>query len=187
MLQTNKYIKIRNEILIQAWQVINKSQVIFQCIKAWEAKVPRGVEFKFPCEFRRVILSQWNHQAPFCGFLIFLVKKGKWIKLYVWIHTIARSKEHVPMSSEWYLDIFNSTYFDVFMNFVDQKVFKKTIINQKHDFHGQFLVVIRIWSICYVVERSRCLVRAYLQNTITIGVEFEHCEQLAKSIQIDQI
>lgn len=132
-------------------------------------------------------LTQWNHQAPFCGFLIFLIKKGKWVKLYVWIHTIARSKEHVPMSSEWYLDIFNSTYFDVFMNFVDQKVFKKTIINQKHDFHGQFLVVIRIWSICYVVERSRCLVRAYLQNTITIGVEFEHCEQLAKSIQIDQI
>ena len=131
--------------------------------------------------------TQWNHQAPFCGFLIFLIKKGKWVKLYVWIHTIARSKEHVPMSSEWYLDIFNSTYFDVFMNFVDQKVFKKTIINQKHDFHGQFLVVIRIWSICYAVERSRCLVRAYLQNTITIGVEFEHCEQLAKSIQIDQI
>ena len=141
--------------------------------------------------FRFLILGrphpQWNHQAPFCGFLIFLIKKGKWVKLYVWIHTIARSKEHVPMSSEWYLDIFNSTYFDVFMNFVDQKVFKKTIINQKHDFHGQYLVVIRIWSICYVVERSRCLVRAYLQNTITIGVEFEHCEQLAKSIQIDQI
>ena len=131
--------------------------------------------------------AQWNHQAPFCGFLIFLIKKGKWVKLYVWIHTIARSKEHVPMSSEWYLDIFNSTYFDVFMNFVDQKVFKKTIINQKHDFHWQYLVVIRIWSIRYVVERSRCLVRAYLQNTITIGVEFEHCEQLAKSIQIDQI
>ena len=55
-------------------------------------------------------------------------------KLYAWIHTIARSKEHVPMNSEWYLDIFNSTYFDVFMNFVDQKVFKKAIINQKHDF-----------------------------------------------------
>ena len=32
----------------------------------------------------------------------------------------------------------------------------------------------------YVVAWSRCLVRAYLQNTITIGVEFEHCEQLAK-------
>ena len=125
--------------------------------------------------------------GPFCGFLIFLVKKGKWVKLYVWIHTIARSKEHVPMSSEWYLDIFNSTYFDVFMNFVDQKVFKKTIINQKHDFHGQDLVVMRIWSICYEVEMSKCLVWAYLQNTITIGVEFEHCEQLAKSIQIDQI
>ena len=31
-----------------------------------------------------------------------------------------------------------------FHNFVDQKVFKKAIINQKHDFHGQFLVVIRI-------------------------------------------
>ena len=64
-------------------------------------------------------------QTTFCGFLIFLVKKGKWVKLYVWIHTIARSKEHGPTSSEWYLDIFNSTYFDVFMNFVDQKVFKK--------------------------------------------------------------
>ena len=61
-------------------------------------------------------------------------------KLYAWIHAIARSKEHVPMNSEWYLDILNSTYFDVFMNFVDQKVFKKTIINQKHDFHGQLLV-----------------------------------------------
>ena len=48
------------------------------------------------------------------------------------------------MNSEWYLDILNYTYFDVFMNFVDQKVFKKTNINQKHDFHGQFLVVIRI-------------------------------------------
>ena len=46
------------------------------------------------------------------------------------------------MSSEWYLDIFNSTYFDVSTNFVDQKVFKKTIIVQKHDFHGQFLLVI---------------------------------------------
>ena len=48
------------------------------------------------------------------------------------------------MNSEWYLDILNYTYFDVFMNFVDQKVFKKAIINQKHDFHGQYLVVIRI-------------------------------------------
>ena len=47
------------------------------------------------------------------------------------------------MISEWYLDIFNSTYFDVFTNFVDQKVFKKTIINNhNHDFHGQFLFVI---------------------------------------------
>ena len=46
------------------------------------------------------------------------------------------------MNSEWYLDIFNSTYFDVSTNFVDQKVFKKIIINQKHDFHGQFLLVI---------------------------------------------
>ena len=163
--------------------------------------VPRSLRLKYEFFARRIsnphiagrptwygsYPSQWNHQAPFCGFLIFLVKKRKWVKLYVWIHTIARSKEHVPMSSEWYLDIFNSTYFDVFMNFVDQKVFKKTIINQKHDFHGQFLLVMRIWSIRYVVERSRCLVRAYLQNTITIGVEFEHCEQLAKSIQIDQI
>ena len=59
------------------------------------------------------------------------------------MHTIrvARSKEHVPMNSERYLDIFNSTYFDLFMNCVDQKVFKKTIINQKHNFHGQYLVV----------------------------------------------
>ena len=142
------------------------------------------------CDQHISFVFQWTPftpQAPFCGFLIFLIKKGIWVKLYVWIHTIARSKEHVPMSSEWYLDIFNSTYFDVFMNFVDQKVFKKTIINQKHDFHGQYFVVIRIWSKCYVVERSRCLVRAYLQNTITFGVEFEHCEQLAKSIQIEQI
>ena len=73
-----------------------------------------------------------------------LQKKENGLNFTYGIHTIARSKEHVPMSSEWYLDIFNSTYFDVFMNFVDQKVFKKTIINQKHDFHGQFLVVIRI-------------------------------------------
>ena len=134
--------------------------------------------------FRFLILGrphpQWNHQAPFCGFLLFLVKKGKCLKLYERIHTIARSKEHVPMSSEWYLDILNSTYFDVFMNFVDQKVFRKTVINQTHDFHGHFLFVICSWSICYVVEWSRCLVRA-------LGVEFEHCEQLAKSIQIDQI
>jgi hypothetical protein len=38
-----------------------------------------------------------------------------------------------------------------------------------------------------VVAWSRCLVWVYLQNTIILGVEFEHCEQLAKSIQIDQI
>jgi hypothetical protein len=31
------------------------------------------------------------------------------------------------MSSEWYLDILIFTYFDVFTNFVDQKVFKQTI------------------------------------------------------------
>ena len=31
-----------------------------------------------------------------------------------------------------------------FVDLNDQKVFKKTIINQKHDFHGQFLFVIRI-------------------------------------------
>jgi hypothetical protein len=37
-----------------------------------------------------------------------------------------------------------------------------------------------------MVERSGRLIHAYLQNIITIGVEFEHCEQLAKSIQIDQ-
>ena len=54
---------------------------------------------------------------------------------------VARSKEHIPTSLEWHLDIFNFTYFDVFTNFVDQKVFKKTIINQKYDFHGQFLFV----------------------------------------------
>ena len=130
---------------------------------------------------------QWNHQAPFCGFLIIFCKKGKCFKLYVWIHTIARSKEHIHMSSEWYLDIFIFTYFDVYDGLFDQNVFKKTIINQKHDYHGQFLSEIRIRSIYYVEAWSRCLVWAYLQNTITIGVEFEHCEQLAKSIQIDQI
>ena len=91
------------------------------------------------------------------------------------------------MSSEWYLDIFIFTYFDVYDGLFDQKVFKKTIINQKHDFHGQFLFEIRIRSIYYVVAWSRCLVWVYLQNTITLGVEFEHCEQVAKSIQIDQI
>ena len=156
-------------------------------VGTWELSSVEGIDYFWNKSVNQV-KTQWNHQAPFCGFLIFLVKKGKWVKVYVWIHTIARSKEHVPMSSEWYLDIFNSTYFDVSTNFVDQKVFKKNIINQKHDFHGQFLLVIRIWSICYVVERSRCLVQAYLQNTITLGVEFEHCKQLsiAKSIQIDQ-
>ena len=48
------------------------------------------------------------------------------------------------MSSEWYLDIFIFTYFDVNDGLFDQKVFKKTIINQKHDYHGQFLFEIRI-------------------------------------------
>ena len=42
----------------------------------------------------------------------------------------------------------------------------------------------------YVVQVawSRYLAWVYVQNTIpvTLGVEFEHCEQLAKSIQIDQ-
>ena len=54
-------------------------------------------------------------------FYLFGLKKGKCLKLYVRIHTIARSKERVSMSSEWYLDIFNITYFDVFTNFVDQR------------------------------------------------------------------
>ena len=88
------------------------------------------------------------------------------------------------MSSEWYLDIFIFTYFDVYDGLFDQKVF---IINQKHDYHGQFLSEIRIRSIYYVEAWSRCLVWVYLQNTITLGVEFEHCKQLTKSIQIDQI
>ena len=59
--------------------------------------------------------------------------------------TFERARSH--KSSEWSLDIFTFTYFDVFTNLVDQKVFKKTIINyvtKKHDFHGQFLFVIRI-------------------------------------------
>ena len=99
------------------------------------------------------------------------------------------------MSSEWYLDIFIFTYFDVYDGLFDQNVFKKTIINQKHDYHGQFLFEICIRSIYYVVAWSRCLVWVYLQNTITLGVEFEHCDNytyrahvhVAKSIQIDQI
>ena len=36
-----------------------------------------------------------------------------------------------------------------------------------------------------MVEWSRYLVRAYLQNTITLDVEFEHCKQLAISVQIE--
>ena len=57
--------------------------------------------------------------------------------------TFERAHSHI-MSSEWYLDIFNFTYFDVNDGLCDQKVFKKTIINQKHDYHGQFLFEIRI-------------------------------------------
>jgi hypothetical protein len=36
----------------------------------------------------------------FVDFYYFLVKKGKRFKLYVRIHTIARSKEHIHVSSE---------------------------------------------------------------------------------------
>ena len=43
---------------------------------------------------------------------------------------IARSKEHIPISSEWYLDSFKFTYFHVFKIFVDQKVFKLTSLMQ---------------------------------------------------------
>ena len=35
---------------------------------------------------------------------------------------VARSKEHIPTSLEWHLDIFNFTYFDVITNFVGQKI-----------------------------------------------------------------
>ena len=48
-------------------------------------------------------------------------------------------------------------------------------------------VPVRYYYRYYVVAWSRYLAWVYVQNTITLGVEFEHCEQLAKSIQIDQI
>lgn len=66
------------------------------------------------------------------------------------------------MSSEWYLDVFHF-----------QKVFKQTIINQKHDYHGgQFLFK-------YVSDQSTCpillqVLRGSVVEILGLGVRAKY-------------